>query len=228
MQAGLFRVKRLSRAERRAAAETIARAFAGEAIMDFYFADASPRAGARRHERIVSLMTFALNHGLLYGEVYATSARYEGLAIWYPPTYTGPSMWKDIRSGGLALLFKTGFRGIQRMNAHIEYSLSVFREHLRQEGWKGGGCWELWLVAVAPEHQKRGYASRLIRPVLDRIDREGTPCYLDTQREENLALYEHFGFEIVETGQLPSTDIPHWLLKREPGAATRAGEECER
>jgi GNAT superfamily N-acetyltransferase len=221
MQARMFRVDRLSRAQKRAAAETIARAFAGEAIMDFYFASASPRAGLRRHEYIVSLMTLALNHGLLYGEVYATSARYEGLSIWYPPTYTGPSTWKDIRSGGLALLFKTGFQVVQRMNAHVEYSLSVLREHLGQERWKGGGCWELWLVAVAPEHQKKGYASRLIRPMLERIDREGAPCYLDTQRAENLALYEHFGFEIIATGQLPGTDIPHWLLKREPGAAAK-------
>ena len=212
------RLTKMARAQKRAAAETFARAFADELIIDYYF----PEPGPRRHAVASSLMTLAVNHGLLYGEVYATSDAFEGLAIWYPPSYSGASTWKDIRAGGLSLLLKTGFATVQRMNDHVAYSVEVLQEQMRQSGQGGAPYWELWLLAVAPEQQGKGYAGQLMRPMLDRIAGQGAPCYLDTQSEANLSFYDHFGFQVVATGRLPGTEIPHWLLRREPGGGAAA------
>jgi GNAT superfamily N-acetyltransferase len=213
------RFTKLTRAQKRAAVDTLARAFVDERIMTYYF----PEAGPRRTAGVVSLMTLAVNHGQLYGEIYATgpggqSPFQAGVAIWYPPTYSGPSTWKDIRSGGLSLLLQTGFAVVRRMNDHVAYSIEVLQEQMRRIGQSNRPYWELWLLAVAPERQGQGYASQLLRPMLASIDAEAMPCYLDTQSEANLSLYERFGFRVVATGQLPGTEIPHWLMCREPGA----------
>jgi predicted acetyltransferase len=55
-----------------------------------------------------------------------------------------------------------------------------------------------------------GYVSKLIKPMLKRINEEGFPVYLETQNEKNVPLYEHYGFEVVEATTYPNTDIGLW------------------
>jgi GNAT superfamily N-acetyltransferase len=50
-------------------------------------------------------------------------------------------------------------------------------------------------VGVRPEMQGRGIGTELLRPILDRCDREGLPAYLEATCERNAALYERLGFE---------------------------------
>jgi len=126
-------------------------------------------------------MVFCINRGLLFGEVYATSDKYEGIAIWYPLTYTGPSLFKDILLGGIPLMLKTGIKSVTRMERQLQYSLSLFNKQTNQERWIKGKCWFLWILAVDRwEPQKNGYASKLVKPKLQRIAEEGLPCYLGT------------------------------------------------
>jgi ribosomal protein S18 acetylase RimI-like enzyme len=50
-------------------------------------------------------------------------------------------------------------------------------------------------IGVAPEAQGRGLGSTLMRPTLDRCDKEGLPAFLEATNERNTALYERLGFE---------------------------------
>jgi ribosomal protein S18 acetylase RimI-like enzyme len=58
--------------------------------------------------------------------------------------------------------------------------------------------WYLQLLGVDPEYQGQGFASRLLRGMLTRIDEEGLPCYLETELAKNVPIYEHFGFRTLE------------------------------
>ena len=51
--------------------------------------------------------------------------------------------------------------------------------------------------------------------MLTRIDQEELPCFLDTQIEKNVSIYQRYGFKIVERGVIPGTEIPHWAMLRE-------------
>ena len=73
--------------------------------------------------------------------------------------------------------------------------------------------WYLSLLVVDPDWQRRGFGSRLIRPGLAAADEEGLPCYLETQKEANLAWYARFGFELTRTIELAGTP-PVWCLTR--------------
>jgi ribosomal protein S18 acetylase RimI-like enzyme len=68
---------------------------------------------------------------------------------------------------------------------------------------------------VDPAYQGKGYASRLLKPMLARIDRENMPCYLDTEEEKNVSIYQHFGFKVLEEVKIPSTDIILRAMLRE-------------
>lgn len=48
-----------------------------------------------------------------------------------------------------------------------------------------------------------------------RIDREGLPCYLETQDEQNVPLYQHFGFKVVNKSTIPETKLTNWAMLRE-------------
>jgi len=54
-----------------------------------------------------------------------------------------------------------------------------------------------------------------VKAVLSRIDEEHLPCYLDTEEEENVPLYQRYGFRVVEELIIPDTDIRLWAMLRE-------------
>lgn len=74
--------------------------------------------------------------------------------------------------------------------------------------------WFLLTIGVDPDFQRKGYASKLLRPMLTRIDEEGLPCYLETLDETKIPLYEHFGFKVVEKSTIPETKLTNWAMLR--------------
>jgi ribosomal protein S18 acetylase RimI-like enzyme len=75
--------------------------------------------------------------------------------------------------------------------------------------------WYLFIIGVDPDFLGRGYASQLIKPMLTRIDREQLQCYLDTKNEENVGLYQRFGFKILKEYQIPGSNVRNWSMLRE-------------
>lgn len=76
----------------------------------------------------------------------------------------------------------------------------------------------LAFAGVEPDWQGRGIGSALMRPVLDRCDREGVPAYLEASTPRNRALYERHGFEVTEEFTLGKGSPPLWPMWREPAA----------
>jgi GNAT superfamily N-acetyltransferase len=53
-------------------------------------------------------------------------------------------------------------------------------------------------IGVHPDMQGKGLGGALLRPTLERCDREGLPAYLEASSERNAALYERHGFRLIE------------------------------
>lgn len=75
-------------------------------------------------------------------------------------------------------------------------------------------------VGVAPDAQGRGLGTTLMRPTLDRCDRERLPAYLEATSERNAALYERLGFQHLGPFRLGSSP-PLWPMRRPPSSPTR-------
>jgi ribosomal protein S18 acetylase RimI-like enzyme len=185
-------------------AAVIAEAMRDDPLNNYFFTRSE-----RKIELFCLLFQLLVAYGIRQGNLLATSDRYEGFAYWQTPA-DGP--WRGSAGllwGGLRLLGKAGLPALRRM-----YRASIFGYRLRKR-LLPGPHWYLGLLAVAPERQGRGHASSLLRPVLERIQREGLPCYLETHKQVNVSLYEHFGFRVVERVEVPESGLLQWCMVKD-------------
>jgi GNAT superfamily N-acetyltransferase len=73
-------------------------------------------------------------------------------------------------------------------------------------------------IGLLPEWQGRGLGAALMKPILDRCDREGIPAYLEASTPRNRVLYERLGFVSTEEFHVGRGSPPLWRMWREPGA----------
>jgi len=204
MAADLNNLFRLTMAQIKPAAEMIARAFQDSPGIVYYFPD--------EYERKKSLpysFQYIVRRGVLYGEVYATSPNLEGVAVWLPSDNTRMTMWRAIRSSGLSMLLKVGKKNLSPLTSLGAYLSSI---HKRCAPFRH---WYLVGLGVDPAHQGKGHASTLLKAMFARIDKEHLPCYLETQNEKNVPIYQHYGFKVVDESTVPDTTVTNWAMLRE-------------
>src|SRR5208282_2975696 len=56
-------------------------------------------------------------------------------------------------------------------------------------------------VASEPARQRRGLGGELMRPILERADRDNLACYLETENQRNVPFYLKQGFEVIVDGE---------------------------
>jgi GNAT superfamily N-acetyltransferase len=203
MECELNNIIRLTKDDIKAAAETLAKAFMEYPVAVFMMPD---KANRTKNKAAVSRRI--LRAGTATGEVYATSARMEGVAVWMQMEGGLPEKKRQSIRQRLAALF-TDKELRKRQQAFFDYSQAV----------KGrvvpGKYWYLQMLGVDPQYQGKGFSSRLVKPMLARADREGLPCFLETQLEKNVSLYKHFGFRVVEEGTIPGSNVKSWAMVRD-------------
>lgn len=196
---------RLNKTHVKAAAEVLTRAFQDDPLLGHTFSDQSEM----KRKTPFPLFECDLCYGVRYGEVHATSANLEGVVVWLPSDNYPITPWRLIRSVPPSVILGLGRGGVttrmRKVGAYLDATharLAPFRH------------WFLQVVGVDPRFQGKGYAGRLLRPMLSRIDVEGLPCYVDTLVEKNVRLYEHFGFELMEKSEIPETGLGTWVMLR--------------
>ena len=142
-----------------------------------------------------------------HGEAFAAldRDRLAGVACWLPPG--------------------TERTGIRRLRLYGALARSLAQCRHRREGLRLFDAvershpdephWYLGLLAVDPSRQGRGIGGALLAPMLDRCDEDLLGAYLETQKFENLAFYERFGFVVqreIRIGDSPTV----WTMWRAP------------
>lgn len=92
---------------------------------------------------------------------------------------------------------------------------------LRTLSWAGawakhdhkGPHWHLGPVGVERPLQGKGIGGALLRAFCARLDVERSTAYLETDRPENVGIYEHFGFRTVVEDHV--LGIPNWFMVRD-------------
>ncbi len=186
------------------AAEVLGRAFQNYPLFEYSFPDE-----LEREKIAIHFFQFILSYGIRYGEIYTTSPNLEGVAVWLTSDNYPMTFWRLIRSVPLSIILGLGREGGGRMRYPGEY---IDAMHRRLAPFKH---WFLQEIGVDPQFRGRGYAGKLLRPMFDRIDEEALPCYLETLDEQNVPLYERFGFKVVEKSIIPETRLTNWAMLRE-------------
>jgi ribosomal protein S18 acetylase RimI-like enzyme len=81
-----------------------------------------------------------------------------------------------------------------------------------------GRHWYLWVIGVDPDQQGRGVAGQLMAPVFEKADRDQLPCYLETHKPTNVAVYERYGFRVASETPVPGHPTTVFAMLRSPGA----------
>jgi len=142
------------------------------------------------------------------GVLFKTSTECEGAALWYLDENPRGHFSANLR----VLAYKLRQFPLKDIGVLLPFFLRMEKAHHRIIK---RPHFYLELLGVHPDHQGRGFSSRLLRPVLARADDMGRSCYLETESAENIAIYEHFGFKVVK--RLPanfSEDVFSLMLRR--------------
>ena len=167
----------------------------------------SPIDPSKQMKFLINLMNLTFRISQKFGWVYAPTKNIEGVAAWLPHDKTNLSNWHYIRNGALSVIIGPGK---ERRKQLMRYSNLANKKHKQHASFPH---MYLYNLAIDPQHQGNGYASRLLTPMLAKLDENNLPCYLETH-ERNIPLYEHFGFELVEQISLPEFDEEVWLMMR--------------
>ena len=194
---------RIDRSLVKPAADLLSKVFQDHPVWRYYYPDDSERPG-----KVTQALRKIVQEAVQKGEVYATSLNLEGVAVWRYSDGKGITFWQWVLSGGLLGIIKTNSREQERQARMSQYSTIMRRRYAPFPHWF------LMVIAVEPELQGKGYGSMLLRPMLTRMDKKHTPCYLETQEEKNVPMYQHYGFKVVEEGIIPGTNVFQWTMLR--------------
>lgn len=146
----------------------------------------------------------------------------QGVALWL-----GPDEPKDVPILPMLLVAPTIF-GYSHIYRSIMGANAVEAKHPKYKHYY------LAYVGVSPLCQGQGIGSALIKPVLQKADEEGIPCYLETGSPDNLHFYQKYGFKLtkqitvlaaseVQVGTAPvGSPLILYCMKREPIASARS------
>ena len=188
------------------AAQTLAKAFQEYPVSVFLEPDA-----ARRRKEQPRIFRDLIKNNLDKGTIYGTSPGMEGVAVWFlvdknyeasPPRRTLGEWLRSLREDKVKA---------QKRQAFFEFSRDIRKRVLPDK------YWYLQLLAVEPANQGKSFASKLMKPMLELAEKQGLPCFLETQSQRNVSLYGHYGFVIVEEGTVPMGDVYSWAMLKTPG-----------
>ena len=195
---------RLEKDQIERASEVLSRAFRDDPELLSFVPDP-----LKRQKLLLSLFRVSLHHALRHGEAYAVSPAIEGVAVWLPSAAPEISLWTLLRGGGLGLIFRAGWGFLRKMKEDDDFARKLRRQLAPSPHWY------LALLGVDPELHGKGYASRLLKPMLARLDAEKMPAYLETSTEDYVPMYGHFGFKAIKEATFPGSGTKIWVMMRE-------------
>jgi GNAT superfamily N-acetyltransferase len=196
-----YSVRKATRADLPRLVDALAEAFEQDPPMRWFLPDASRRGDQMRKQFALFLKTVHLRND----ETYTTDDVVGG-ALWVPPGCYPPPFFAQLRVlPGLIRIYGASMtraaQGVKVMESN-----HPSRPHFYLDS-----------LGVEPASQGKGVGSALLKPVLDRCDRERIPAYLNAGSPRSRDLYLRHGFEVTEEFELPEDGPPLWRMWREPG-----------
>lgn len=142
--------------------------------------------------------------------IYADSEEMNGFAAWLPFGFTGNKAVPFLMNGGLKLILHSGFGIISRLVTYENYAMNLKKEFTDNYDWY------LYNLSIKKDAQGKGIASKLMRPMLTFCDDERMVAYLETNKDKNVEIYKHFGFDLMKEEIIPKTPVTHYAMTRYP------------
>jgi ribosomal protein S18 acetylase RimI-like enzyme len=142
--------------------------------------------------------------------IYADSEEMNGFAVWLPFGFTGNKTIPFLVNGGVRFILRSGLGIISRLVIYETYAMNLKKEFTDHYDWY------LYNLSIKKDAQGKGIASKLMRPMLQFCDDERMVAYLETNKESNVGLYQHYGFDLMKEELIPKTPVTHYAMVRHP------------
>ena len=142
--------------------------------------------------------------------IYADSEEINGFAVWLPFGFNGSKTLPFLLNGGFELILHSGPGIIGRLLTYESYAMNLKKQFTDNYDWY------LYNLSIKKDAQGKGIASKLMRPMLQFCDDERMVSYLETNKEANVGLYRHYGFDLMKEELIPKTPVKHYSMVRHP------------
>jgi GNAT superfamily N-acetyltransferase len=206
-QAGRHHVRAAAESQWLQVSLALAAAFHHDPVLSWLLPDESTRAAGLRAHFEIETRHVVLPHrdgGSTFATLESDAGDVVGAALVLPP-----GQWRTpLRvQAGHALDYLRVFR--RRLPRALGVLTALERRHPDRPHYY------LPYIGVRPDAQRRGLGTALLRPVLDRCDREGVPAYLEASAPDNARLYRRLGFRTTRIVR-PLGSPPLELMIRDP------------
>ena len=174
-------------------------AFAADLMIDYLLAGHSQREAAHRALAFADIRY----HWFPHGEV-VISEDDQGAMLWKPPGAEAPSRWNE-------LLFQVVFLRAVGWRRGLRFQRES-KQAAKHAPWEHG---YVGFLGVRQDWQGQGIGSALLRHAQSTCDAQGVGMYLETSNPRNLALYERFGFAIVDKARVGRRGPEKWFMWRQ-------------
>lgn len=193
----------LKKAQILKAGEVLGRALKDDPVSVHVIPDLEKRHATIKH---VFQMTSCL--GVRYGEVHATSVNLEGVGVWIPFETYKEHGWGNFICSFKAKMWKLGMEASKLFKPIMEINKKM---HLK---YATGKHWYLQSLGVDPEYQGKGYGTLLMKYMLEKVDKNPLPVFLETSTEKNANFYNKLGFDVMEEAIAEGTDVNQFFMLR--------------
>lgn len=181
-------------------------------LLSTAFLDQTPTThlfqGPRRVTQTAYFMRCSCAYALLFGECYTTENK-QGVALWLLPGSTAMTPGRMYKAGMLSAPLHMGLKAFRRFMGFAAHTDRLHRIAAPVPHYY------LFALGVRPSAQGKGVGRLLVTKMLERIDREGLPTYLETQEQGNVGLYQQLGFDVVAQEAFPKlAGLDNWSMLR--------------
>ena len=140
------------------------------------------------------------------GIIYADSPELNGLVIVLPPGYTGINTMSFIWNGGFKIIYNQGIRNFMKMVKFESFAMNMRKKYTNNEDWY------LYNLCVDKKSKGKKISSKLIKPLINYFKLNKKMCYLETNSNKNVPIYEHFGFKVLKKTMVPESNVEHYAM----------------
>ncbi len=119
---------RLAPSDSKLASNLLARTLHDYPLFRYFIPDVQQRT-----KRLSVLTSYLVKVGMLYGEVYITLPKIEGVAVWLPPKTDVAIFDLLFRVGVITCPFRLGFRAFKGIWSYVQHIETVCQRHLQSD-----------------------------------------------------------------------------------------------
>ncbi len=185
-------------------ADTLADGFGQYALFQYIC------GGVYDHDKIKRFWAVSIALAPANAVCIADSEEINSVLIYIPPKSPEPGILSYLKVGGVKMYLKMGMQWLYRL---LRFDSAVQKMASRHKTDDDG-----YLMAFATRIDKQGqhYGKPLMDALLRYLDASGEGCYLETLKDGNVPLYNHFSFELKEQKALDFGNLTLYAMYR-PG-----------